>query len=67
MGCPADEYDDTVVYLTDRILGKEQIRPESVSHWFRTQYGSEPDADVIRLILGSLEAMLPALYHRPND
>ena len=60
MFSPRDEYDDAVVYLTDGILGKEHISPESLSHWFRTQYGSEPDADAIRLILGSLEAILPA-------
>jgi hypothetical protein len=60
MGCPRNEYDDAVIYLSDRILGREHISPESLSHWFRTQYGSEPDADAIRLILGSLEGILPA-------
>jgi hypothetical protein len=54
MGCPRDEYDDAVAYLSDRFLRTERISPESVSDWFQAQYGSEPDADAIRLILGSL-------------
>jgi hypothetical protein len=60
MGSPDDEYDDAVVYLTDRVLGTERISPESVSDWFQAQYGSEPDADAIRLIIGSLEGIRPA-------
>jgi hypothetical protein len=57
MGCPKDEYDDAVVYLTDRMLSRDQLSPESLSGWFRTMYGSEPDADAIRLLADSLEAI----------
>ena len=56
-GCPRDEYDDAVVYLTDRLLGSDDLSPESLSGWFRAHYGLEPDSDAIRLILNSLETI----------
>jgi hypothetical protein len=57
MGCPNDEYDDAVVYLADRVLERDQLSLESLSGWFRAIYGSEPNADGIRLLLDSLEAI----------
>jgi hypothetical protein len=57
MGCPNDEYDDAVVYLADRVLERDQLGLESLSGWFRANYGSEPDTDAIRLLLDSLETI----------
>ena len=55
MGCPIDEYDDAVVYLADRVIERDPLSVESLSGWFRVRYGSEADADAIRLLLDSLE------------
>jgi hypothetical protein len=57
LGCPDDEYDDAVVYLTDKVVGRDQLSPEALSGWFRTTYRSAPDADAIALILDSLKAI----------
>jgi hypothetical protein len=52
IGTPRDQYDDAVVYLTDRVLANEHLSLESVSDWFQAFYGSAPpDADAIRRIL----------------
>jgi hypothetical protein len=57
MGCPRNEYDHAVMYVTDRVLSRDQLSPESLSGWFRAMYGSEPDADAILLLVDSLEAI----------
>jgi hypothetical protein len=57
LGCPNDEYDDAVVYLTDTVVEHEPLSPESLSAWFRARYGSTLDADAIRLIVDSLAAI----------
>lgn len=57
MGCPNDEYDNAVVYLTDKVLARDHLTRESLSGWFRTTYGSNPDDEAIRVILDSLEAI----------
>jgi hypothetical protein len=42
MRAPADEYDDTVVELTRRVLKDESLDPASIERWFGSVYGAAP-------------------------
>ena len=67
MGCPSDEYDQAVVYLTGRLLVSHHLSREDLSDRFRDHYGSEPDADAIRFIFDSLEQHYSAVAANAVD
>jgi len=60
LGCPNDEYDDLVVYLTGRVLGRNPLSLESRSAWLRARYGSGSESDLaaLRQILDRHEVMI---------
>ena len=57
MGCPDDEYDDVVVYLTGKVLGSEEVTRQALMAWFMDHYGSEASPDAVTDLLGAIAAI----------
>ena len=57
MGCPDDEYDDVVVYLTGKVLGSEEVTRQALMAWFMDRYGSEASPDAVTDLLGAIAAI----------
>jgi len=56
-GCPDDEYDDVVVYLTGMVLGNEEVTRQGLIAWFMDRYGSEAYPDAVADLLGAVAAI----------
>ena len=57
MGCPDDEYDDVVVYLTGMVLGNEEVTRQGLIAGFMDRYGSEAYPDAVADLLGAVAAI----------
>ena len=57
MGCPDDEYDDVVVYLTGMVLGNEEVTRHGLMAWIMDRYGSEAYPDAVADLLGAVAAI----------
>jgi hypothetical protein len=57
MGCPNDEYDHAVVYLTGRVLGHDRVSRDSLATWFLDRYGLEPDLEALQQVIDALEGI----------
>ena len=57
MGCPDDEYDDVVVYLTGMVLRNEEVTKQGLIAWFMDRYGSEAYPDAVADLLGAVAAI----------
>jgi hypothetical protein len=57
MGCPDDQYDDVVVYLTGMVLGNEEVTRQALIAWFMDRYGSEASPDAVMDLVQAIAAI----------
>jgi len=57
MGCPDDEYDDVVVYLTGAVLRNEEVTRQALITWFMNRYGSAASTDAVVDLLVAVAAI----------